>query len=226
MDPMPAPAVADVVAPEAELRNVYGDLLLREDLVRLQAVLYPQLTTRFPANISHLLFVRVLSEDDFETAKQSITHIEYLVRFLEAGGAGKDVREFIDLARTEIQAEGWPAQAREVSQNIMSLKSSSIYALQFQYTWKLLYTAIGFQGSPGEFSGTFKAVVKAFFSRTKHRASYTFSFRDLASVDLDIEPTEFLHEHLQLENNKVKILAVTPLNMSLLYTYHQNKLAK
>jgi hypothetical protein len=55
---------------------------------------------------------------------------------------------------------------------------------------------------------------------------FVYTIIDLESVDLVIEPTTHIHEHLQLDGDILKILQLNQIEISALRTFHDNRVAK
>ncbi len=55
---------------------------------------------------------------------------------------------------------------------------------------------------------------------------FAFSARELVEEDFLIKPTSMLLDHLKLDGNAVRVYALSAAEIRLLYSYHQNKVAR
>lgn len=94
----------------------------------------------------------------------------------------------------------------------------------------MIYMMLGFQGVPKHFNPTFSIMAETFFGKSESRSPTRigFSLDDLMNVDLKIQPTDFLHEHLELlRDGTVKVFRMSKSStLAMLLDYSTNKIAE
>ncbi|KAJ6491052.1 hypothetical protein C8R45DRAFT_1073693 [Mycena sanguinolenta] len=151
--------------------------------------------------------VAAFCEKAIKTSDDYINRIRCLVAFLEQNKGNGTVAEFLDVARAQIP--GWELDEKEYS-----------YAL-YNF-WNLFHWP---QRVPD--SGvTFKDKVNAIFPPLqKHKRSPDFSatLSDIFAAGLEIAPTQWIHEHLLVTDNEVKIFCPSVYTIRALDKFHTNR---
>ncbi|KAJ7105344.1 hypothetical protein C8R44DRAFT_987738 [Mycena epipterygia] len=167
----------------------WGNDLMKPLCEALYTEPFEENNTTYLVCIAESYLIVAYSDNAVKTPEEYISRIQCLVGFLEQTRGNGTVTEFLDIVRAQIP--GWTLGEKEYT--------NVLYGF-----WVLFHSPMWTPDS----GATFRNKIDAIFPPLKkHRQSLSFSvtLSDIFAAGLEVYPTHFIHEHLLITGNEVKI---------------------
>lgn len=191
---------------------------------KLRELLYPTMSESLPKNLDMGLWLMCIGP--LGPTKRAMKTVEFLIKFIAREGTKKPMSEFLDAARLELKNDGWPSGQQDEVSVIYSIHSfPAIYRHQLKLAWSTFYATFGFNNH-SRFYESFDAMVETLFPPVKHIPDLTFTLMDLQTCGITIKPTQNMYEHLALQGDVVRVLALSKGETELLQSLSKNVVAQ